>query len=195
MYEKAVIYKLCCLDPEIKECYVGSTCNLYLRKSQHKHSCNNPNDKYYNFKVYQFIRENGGWNNWQMILLEQYPCNSKLEMHMRERYWFENLGATLNSQYPNRTKKEWEEANPEKVKEYQKEYREANPEYQKEYRETNAEQLKEYQKKYREANAEKIRERKSEKIKCKCGAEINYSSMSNHRKTKKHLQKMIYILH
>ena len=164
MYEKAVIYKLCCLDPEIKECYVGSTCNLYLRKSQHKQVCNNPNDKNYNLKVYQFVRENGGWNNWQIVLLEQYPCNSKLEMLMRERYWFEILEATLNSRYPNRTQKEWEEANAEHIKKYKKEYR--------------------------ETNAEKIKKYKKQRVKCECGAEVTSSHLAEHRKSNKHLQKM-----
>lgn len=179
MYEKAVIYKLCCLDPEITDCYIGSTCNLYLRKSQHKQVCNNPNDNRHNLKVYQFVRENGGFDNWTIVVLEQYPCNSKIEMHMRERYWFENLGATLNSQYPNRSKQEWYEANSENQKEKMKEYYEAN-----------SENKKEKMKKYREANAEQIKEQRKQRVKCECGAEINYSGMSNHRKSKKHLQKM-----
>jgi hypothetical protein len=35
-YEKAVVYKLCCDDPEITDIYVGSTCNFKVRKWNHK---------------------------------------------------------------------------------------------------------------------------------------------------------------
>ena len=35
-YENAVVYKLCCDDPEITDIYVGSTCNFKVRKHGHK---------------------------------------------------------------------------------------------------------------------------------------------------------------
>ena len=69
-YENAVVYKLCCDDPEITDIYVGSTCNFTVRKYQHKTACNNQNAKEYNRNVYKFIRENGGWNNWSMIFIK-----------------------------------------------------------------------------------------------------------------------------
>jgi hypothetical protein len=69
--------------------------------------CNNPKDKSYNYKVYKFIREHGGWENWDMIMVEKYPCNDKLELHKKEREVFETLKATLNSEIPSRTQKEY----------------------------------------------------------------------------------------
>ena len=36
MTQAGFIYKLCCIDPAIKEIYVGSTKNLRVRKNQHK---------------------------------------------------------------------------------------------------------------------------------------------------------------
>ena len=86
-YSKSLIYKLCCKDPLIEDIYIGSTTNMKVRKGQHKTHCNNKNDKRYNQNKYQFIRENGGFDNWDMIMIEEYSCNSKRELEKRERYW------------------------------------------------------------------------------------------------------------
>ncbi len=69
-YENAIVYKLCCDDPEITDIYVGSTCNFKVRKWKHKSDCANENSKRYNSYVYQFIREHGGWDAWSMILVK-----------------------------------------------------------------------------------------------------------------------------
>ena len=79
-YSKALIYKIVCNDLNIKDCYVGSTTDFTKRKGHHKRGCNNVNTKCYNYNVYQFIRANGGWDNWTMVLVENYPCENKLEL-------------------------------------------------------------------------------------------------------------------
>ena len=141
-FSRGLIYKLCCNDTNVKEIYVGSTTNFTKRKDCHKSDCNNINSKNYNCYVYQFIRENGGWENWSMIMVEKYPCNDVLELKQRERHWIEELKAELNKVIPTRTPKEWREANTVKYKRYQKEYH------------------KEYQKTYYKANHERIKRRK-----------------------------------
>lgn len=122
-YKNSVIYKLCCDDTDIQDIYVGSTTNFTLRKSQHKSMCCNANSKKHNLNVYQFIRNNGGWTNWDMIEIERYTAIDKRDLHKRERYWIENLGATLNKRVPSRTQKEsgklYYQDNREKIKEYQ----------------------------------------------------------------------------
>ena len=95
-YSKCVIYKIVCNDLNIKDVYVGNSTDFTKRKSRHKHSCYNSNCKEYNYKVYQFIRDNGGWTNWSMIEIEKYPCNDGNEARSRERYWAEQFNATLN---------------------------------------------------------------------------------------------------
>ena len=105
-YNKSIIYKICCKDINIKEIYVGSTANeLRKRKSKHKSDCNNVNSHSYNLNVYKFIRNNGGFSNWDIVEIEKYNCNDKQELHKRERFYIELLGASLNSQIPNRSKK------------------------------------------------------------------------------------------
>jgi predicted GIY-YIG superfamily endonuclease len=105
-YEKTVIYKICCNDLSITDCYIGHTTDFIKRKYKHKSTCINENSKYHNFKVYQTIRQNGGWENWSMIQLEEINCKNNLEAAARERYWYENLNAKLNTCMPNRSKYE-----------------------------------------------------------------------------------------
>ena len=87
MSKTGLIYKLVCNDIDVKECYVGSTINLTRRKCHHKHRCNNTDNNSYNLYVYQFIRDNGGFDNWSMIQIESFNFNTRSELHSRERYW------------------------------------------------------------------------------------------------------------
>ena len=95
-YSKAIIYKLCCRDPLITDIYINSTTNLRSRKHYHKTTCNKENSNKYNLFVYQFIRNNGGWNNWDMVMVEKYKASDRYDLYKRERYWVEELKATLN---------------------------------------------------------------------------------------------------
>jgi hypothetical protein len=106
-YNNSIIYKLCCRDPEITDIYVGSTTNFRRRKWQHKSSCSNVNDKNNNIHVYQFIRENGGFDAWDMVQVEQYEAKDKHDLHARERHWIETLKPSLNRVIPTRTVREY----------------------------------------------------------------------------------------
>ena len=70
-YSKSIIYKLCCLDINVKDIYVGSTTCMRNRRYAHKFNCNSIKSKKYNGNVYTFIRDNGGWCNWSMIIIEE----------------------------------------------------------------------------------------------------------------------------
>jgi hypothetical protein len=111
-YDKSIIYKIKHNeDYDDTNIYVGSTSNFKNRKYYHKSRCNNEKDTSYNFLVYQYIRNNGGWNNFVMIPIEQYSCNDKKELVIRERHHIDLLRPTLNKQIPTRTKKEYYEEN------------------------------------------------------------------------------------
>lgn len=211
-YQNGMIYKLCCKDTNIEDIYIGSTCNFSKRKHCHKNSCNNINNKCYNCYKYKFIRDNGGWDNWDMILIESYPCNNKLELHKKEREYIENLKPSLNSEIPSRQRKEYDNIyyinNKNEISKQKKEYYKNNKEKIKEYREENKEKIKEYyknnkdkinerNKEYRENNKDKVKEinkiyRENNKIKitCECGAIITKVNKSKHEKTKKHINKI-----
>ncbi len=185
-YSNTLIYKLVCRDVDITDCYVGHTTNFIKRKSHHKQSCIKETYKHHNQYVYQFIRQNGGWDNWDMVVIEQFECNNQNEACARERYWIETMQSKLNKVIPTRTKKEYREETKEQRLEYQKEYYEANKERQKEYYEAN----KERQKEYTEANKEKIKERISQPFECECGSIVQHKTKARHLKSKKH-QKFI----
>ena len=170
-YSHTIIYKICCKDTNIKDTYVGHTTNFTQRKNQHKTSVN---DELCNRKVYEFIRANGGWDNWSMIQIEDYQCTNKREAEMRERYWMETLQASLNcnnpytiyTENPVKYKQHWYEENKEvileKAKEHYQENKEVILEKVKEYACNNKEQIKSYQDEYREKNKEKLAEQKKE---------------------------------
>jgi len=117
-YSKTVIYKIVCNDLLVTDLYVGSTINFTKRKYQHRTICINPVDRRHNFKIYKFIRDNGNWPNWTMVQIEEFPCANGNEARARERYWFEQLNSTLNTQRPNSVQTEYEMLRPEYNKEY-----------------------------------------------------------------------------
>jgi len=79
-YNNTLIYKLCHKeDYDNTNMYIGSTTNFTKRKGQHKYCCNNEKDKKCYQKNYQSIRDNGGWDEWNMIEIEKNPCNDKRE--------------------------------------------------------------------------------------------------------------------
>jgi hypothetical protein len=101
-YNDVIMYKIVCNDTNITDIYIGHTTNFTKRKAAHKSLSNNSN-----LYVYQFIRDNGGWKNWNMIMIEKYPCSCKLDATKRERELLEELKATLNKQIPSQTAQEY----------------------------------------------------------------------------------------
>jgi len=136
------IYKIASLDPTITEIYIGSTADLKQRKALHKSSCNNENSDAYNTKVYHYIRDNGGWGNFKVYVLEEIKCN-EYQAELREEYYRKELNATLNMKMCR--------------------YGGTEQEYKKEYRMNNKEQIREQTKKYYEKNQEKILDKAKER--------------------------------
>lgn len=167
-YSKTIIYKLVCNDVEVTELYVGSTTNFRNRKNNHKSKCHNPNSPEYEFKVYQFIRANGGFQNWSMIVLERYPCNDKLECSKQERLWIEILHATLNKQLPLRT------------------HNESNVNYY----QNNKEIINKSCANYYQINKEKINRKKNTYHACKCGCKYTYANKAQHHRSPKHIDRI-----
>ena len=92
-------YKLRHATDSTKQCYVGSTKNMSTRKTAHKTECNNPNSGGYNYKVYKYIRANGGYDNWCFDVLVQKDV-SKRDRYIREGILIEQHHATLNVSDP-----------------------------------------------------------------------------------------------
>jgi hypothetical protein len=69
----------------IKDCYVGHTTHFKTRKGNHRLNTTNHIAKAYNFKVYEFFRNTGGWDNFDMVLIETRACDNSLEARKIER--------------------------------------------------------------------------------------------------------------
>jgi hypothetical protein len=168
-YDNAVIYKICCLDINILDTYVGSTTNFTKRKNHHKSNTTNINCKDYTLFKYEFIRQHGGWDNFTMIEIEKViDCDDGNELRARERYYVETLKATLNKKIPGRTKKEYcklyNEENKEKMKTYCDEHKEFKKNSDKLRYEQNKEQIKEKSKLNYEQNKEQINQQRRNKF-------------------------------
>jgi hypothetical protein len=105
-----VIYRIYCNDENIKECYIGSTCNFKKRKTGHINKCNDVSNREYNKKIYQFIRENGGFKNFDFEILETLETNDKDILHQKEFQWINKYDCNLNEIKPHlfKSKKEYD---------------------------------------------------------------------------------------
>jgi hypothetical protein len=106
----------------------------------------------------------------EIILLEDYPCETKADLLKRERVFIEG-NECINYIIPGRTKKEYKQDNKEKIKEQSKQYKQDNKE-----------KIKETNKQYKQDNKEKIKEQ----FDCQCGIKYTYNNKTTHNKTKKH---------
>jgi hypothetical protein len=169
-YSKTWLYKIVCKDETIKDCYVGHTTNFASRKGKHKYNCFYPDCKKYNYRVYQSIRENGGWNNWDMRIIETTSFKDRNEAETRERDLIQILEATLNCAIPGRTKAEW--------------------------RAQDAEAVKQHSKSYRDQNKDKIKVYSSQPYICTyCNCTMRLNAKSRHNKSKKHQEALELVNH
>jgi hypothetical protein len=167
-YKQGKIYKIECNVTGL--IYIGSTCKKKLsgRMTQHRSAYKkylNRKGKYYSAFI---VMEN---NDYDIILIEDFPCNSKDQLFARECYYtneiecvniYKNQGLCLELG----------------KKQYTNIYNKA---YYKDCR-------KEYYKEYREKNIDEISSRQNEKFACSCGGKYIYAYRSKHLKTKKHLK-------
>jgi hypothetical protein len=196
-YNKSTIYKLCCNDLNVTEIYIGSTTNSNKRKNAHKTVCNNKGNRSYNLYVYQFIRSNGGFQNWSMVEIELFNARDKKDLYRRERHWIETERAVLNSYRAYVT----EEEKIEEIKENLAEYRANNKEKINakavEYYANNKEEKKAKAVEYYANNKEEKKAKTVEyyannkdtinaKVTCNCGSIISRHGLIRHNKTKKH---------
>ena len=88
------IYKL--FHPVHPEIYIGSTLSFRQRKIQHKHDCNTETGPYYDLRLYRYIREHGGWNQWKFMIIKEVPDDSDENIKFLESQAIEEHRPTLN---------------------------------------------------------------------------------------------------
>lgn len=178
------IYKLVHTQSDIV--YVGcTTLELRNRFMKHKNEFKTrfKNDKKYNISIYKYF-EQYGIDQFKMILIKEYDVIDKNHLKVYETLWINKMRC-VNKQvsFNPISRKIYREINKSAIAEGNKKHYEANKdkilEKNKIYREVNKDQITIKDKIYREKN--------SEIIKCGCGAEIKKYKLSNHLKTKHHL--------
>lgn len=177
-YSRTVIYKIVPRDPNIKHCYVGSTTNFRNRKLSHQEGVESDDSRL----VYKTIREKGGWDAWEMVELEKYPCADSTEARSRERKWMEDLGADLNSVRPIVSKSE--------AIEYKNAYREAHREHARARDRARVaalgESLRIKKREYHAAHREQILARQNRRVVCECGESVPACNLARHRRSNTH---------
>ena len=96
-YSNTIFYKICCKDVTVTDSYIGHTTNFVQRKHAHKNCSERITE---NCKLYKCIRENGGWNNWDMTIINFHDCKDIYEAKKKEQEYFKEFKATLNSVEP-----------------------------------------------------------------------------------------------
>ena len=191
-YQNGKVYKIINKNNEI--IYIGSTAQKLCQRYQ-THNHKSPNHK--------------------IILIENYPCNSREELRKREQKVIEEHNNLINQiraycSEEDKKKRDIEYRNKPTTKEHQKNYH-------KEYRKDNIEKITEYQKnldkteyynnyndkmktdlEYRE---KRLKQKKNEyeknknntylkKVKCEfCNCEVVKCGLKRHQRTKKCLEK------
>ena len=184
-YSKGKIYKIVCNTTGL--IYVGSTIQkLCERLRGHRTDYKSYlKGKQHYTTSFDIIKN----NNYEIILIENCPCNSKEELLREERKYIESIGC-VNKVIPTRTKKEHYQDNKEQILDRNKEYHENNKEKIKdkfkEYYKNNKEQLLDKRKKYYQDNKEKIREQEKKTIQCEfCNSTITAHHLRRHQRTNK----------
>jgi hypothetical protein len=190
-YENSKIYKLVC--NKTNQIYYGSTIqHLYQRKHDHKKHYNHfINGTFHYMSSFEIIKE----GDYDIVLVEKYPCKDKDELHMRERFYIENNECVNKCKRPfvtedekkdknKETRKIYVEKNKDKIKEKNKKWRESETGIK--YYQNNKEIILTKGKLQYEKVKDVLLEKRKEKIVCECGTECRKADISTHKKSKKH---------
>ena len=140
--------------------YVGSTCSFATRVRAHKSQCNNITDPHYHYPVYQFIRENGGWDAYRVVPVSHHNLQNKVELQILEQQEIDKYDDLKNAYFAKRSPAEYYQDNIVAITEY-------------------------YQ-----TNVAAIAERKSTKVRCECGCISAKGDVARHYKSARHLKWM-----
>jgi hypothetical protein len=144
--------------------YVGSTSNMNSRKSSHRYRCNTEHDKKYHLDIYQYIRNNGGFDNFEILPIRKLEnISNKTELLIAEQAEMNKFSNLKNKNGSYRTKEE----SKKQKNEYNRQYREKNKdqihEKAHQYYESKKEQRLEYQRNYIEKNKDQLNEKRRQK--------------------------------
>ena len=160
-YQLGKIYKIEC--NVTGKVYIGSTCEPILARRLAGHVGDYKrylNGKFNYISSFDVLQN----RNYDIVLIESYPCNSKDELHARERYYTNNIDCVNKIKGQGMTNELGE-------KEYKKQYSEQ----------------------YYKQNKDKLKEKFNEKHECICGNCYTYANKQRHIRSVKHQQYLYYL--
>lgn len=172
-YQKGKVYRI--VSDQTDQVYIGSTCNpLSRRMTGHRAhyreylAGKSQIGKYSSYEILQY-------EDAQIVLIEDVPCENKEQLRRRERYYIEITPNCVNKQVPGRTRAEYFDEN-----------KEIRAEKHKVYQETKKDAIAKQRQSYRNSHKAEIAEKYKQKIVCECGCTVTAWNIYQHRKTKKH---------
>jgi len=187
-YAQTIIYKIQ-HETKLDLLYVGHTTEFSRRQTYHKSQVKT-NTK----KLYQMIRDNGGWECFKMVAIMEFPCENKTQACIQEEKCRIELNANMNSisainnpEKQKETRKIYKKENREHIIADNKRYYQEHIEERKAYRESIAEEQKVYQKKWYQENKEARLIKNKIKYTCSCGKESLVCNKIRHEKSAFHL--------
>lgn len=177
-YQNGQIYKI--WSPSSDATYYGSTTQkLSSRMAEHRSTSAKVRGN-------TLSREVIAHGDAVIVLVENYPCDSKYELCAREAHFIKNFDC-VNKQIPGRTHKQWHIDNAESVKIQKQQYNQDNKVKIKAdhriWHAENVEHVRTQTKEYRELNKAKL----TAPFNCDCGGKYQHKSKVRHFKTKKHI--------
>tara|TARA_R110002020_G_scaffold475682_1_gene711690 strand:+ start:287 stop:850 length:564 start_codon:yes stop_codon:yes gene_type:complete len=182
-YQQGKIYKISC--KETGEIYIGSTVQIFNRRINNHLAKSNT-------CVSKHIIER---DNYEFELIEDYPCNTRRELHAREQYWIDNTENTINIHREYESKEAYLEHTKEYQKEYSKQYRNGERREEllnisRQYYQNHRARQNELNKQYTLKNIDAIKAKKTEIIQCECGSYIQRAEKARHCRSRKHLDNL-----
>jgi hypothetical protein len=177
-------------NPELV--YVGSTKKFNQRKSQHKFHCISSE-----IKVYQMIREHGGWDQFDMVELKQIE-GTQLEARQEEdrvrielNAQLNTLSAILDIKLRKKTIQEYHQSHRDEILKrkqgYRQEHLEQIKQQNREYHREHREEIKKKDRERYQAHREELKQKNKEPYTCGCGSQITRGVKARHLKSQKHI--------
>lgn len=143
--------------------YIGSTTGKYfcLRKGEHTRPSTTESGR--QIKLYNYIKDNGGWNKFKFNIIQYFDTIEKIELLKLEKQYIFEKNPIANSIKPIETYEEY----LERKKNDQQIWRKKNPEYL-------------VKQKNRQSQIEYTKRRCSTRVNCECGGTYTLQNKTNH---------------
>ena len=191
-YQRGKIYKL--ISNQTEDVYYGSTIEKTITNRLSRHRMDYKywlTGKHHYLTSYEIVT----YDDCKIILVENFPCNTKYELTAREQYYIDN-NKCINKQKANtglsreEYTKQYNQVNKDKINEKNRQYhldhKDEDSERHRRYNQEHKQQRREKGIQYYQDHKDEIRARRSIKYICECGGSYISTHKTRHMQTKKH---------